>query len=216
MHRSRLQVPLCVGVGASLDFLSGTHSRAPEWMQRSGLEWAHRFYQEPRRLGSRYTRNALGILRHLSLQMLAVSTQPRTAALSRLSLYQEDRALVVSLVGPFTGFVVEEFEEALSLSHSSAVNSALILDLHLTTSIGADAMGVLVDLSSKMRDQNHEIWLVGMRPSLRRLFRTAFLHKRLFRLAPKVADALRRIDSMAPNSVPRTAPPSFLEQEVGP
>jgi N-acetylglucosaminyldiphosphoundecaprenol N-acetyl-beta-D-mannosaminyltransferase len=215
MHRSRLQVPLCIGVGASLDFLSGTHSRAPEWMQKSGLEWAHRFYKEPGRLGSRYTRNALGILRHLSLQMLAVSTQPRTSALSRISLYQEDQALVVTLVGPFTGLVVEEFEEA--LSHSSATSSALILDLHLTTSIGADAMGVLVDLSSKMRDQNHEIWLVGMRPSLRRLFRTAFLHKRLFRLAPKVADALRRIDTMAPNSEPRRAQArSFLEQEVGP
>jgi N-acetylglucosaminyldiphosphoundecaprenol N-acetyl-beta-D-mannosaminyltransferase len=214
MHRSRLQVPLCIGVGASLDFLSGTQLRAPEWMQRSGLEWAHRFYKEPKRLGIRYTRNALGILRHLSLQMLAVSTQPRTSALSRITLQQENRALVVTLVGPFTGFVVEEFEEA--LSHSSGMIPALVLDLHLTTSIGADAMGVLVDLSCKMRDQNHEIWLVGMRPSLRRLFRTAFLHQRLFRLAPRVADALRRIDTMAPNYEPRRAPAhSLLEQEVG-
>ena len=212
MHRSRLRVPLCVGVGASLDFLSGTHSRAPQWMQKSGLEWVHRFYKEPRRLGSRYTRNALGILRHLSLQMLAVSTQPKTTTLSRISIYQEDRALVVSLVGPFTGIVVEEFEEA--LSHSSGISSALILDLHLTASIGADAMGVLVDLSSKMRYQNHEIWLVGMRPSLRRLFRSAFLNERLFRLAPKVGDALRRIDSMAPNYAPRPAPRTLLEQEV--
>ncbi len=213
MHRSRLHVPLCIGVGASLDFLSGTHARAPEWMQRSGMEWLHRFYKEPRRLGSRYTRNALGILRHLSLQMLAVSTQPRSAALSRISLFQEDRALVVTLVGQFTGSVVEEFEDA--MAQSSMDDCDLVLDLHLTTSIGADAMGFLVDLSSKMRDQRNEIWLVGMRPSLRRLFRSAFLHKRLFRLAPKVADALRRIDSMAPNSEPRAATRHFLKEEVG-
>jgi len=212
MHRSRLQVPLCIGVGASLDFLSGTHSRAPEWMQRSGLEWMHRFYKEPRRLGSRYTANALGILRHLSLQMLAVSTQPRSSALSRISLFQEDRALVVTLVGPFTGSAVEEFEDALAQSEESC---ALILDLHLTTSIGADAMGILVDLSTRMRDQGNDIWLVGMRPSLRRLFRTAFLHERLFRLAPKVADALRRIDSMAPKTSPRSLPANFLKEEVG-
>lgn len=213
MHRSRLQVPLCIGIGASLDFLSGTHSRAPEWMQKNGLEWIHRFALEPKRLGSRYSRNALGILRHLSLQMLAVSTQPRSAALSRISFYQEDRALIVTLVGQFTGAVVEEFEE--TLSHSGFGDCALILDLHLTTSIGADAMGFLVDMSSKMRDRNNEIWLVGMRPSLRRLFRTAFLHKRLFRLAPKVADALRRIDTMAPNAVPRSATRNFLKEEVG-
>lgn len=213
MHRNRLQVPLCIGVGASLDFLSGTHTRAPEWMQRSGLEWMHRFYKEPRRLGNRYTRNALGILRHLSLQMLAVSTQPRSSALSRISLFQEDRALVVTLVGHFTGSVVEEFEDA--MLQSNEVGGALVLDLHLTTSIGADAMGILVDHSIKMRDRGNEIWLVGMRPSLRRLFRTAFLHERLFRLAPRVVDALRRIDSMAPHTVPATLPGSFLKQEPG-
>lgn len=213
MHRSRLQVPLCIGVGASLDFLSGTHNRAPEWMQNSGLEWMHRFYKEPGRLGRRYSANALGILRHLSLQMLAVSTQPRSSALSRISLFQEDHALVATIVGQFTGAVVEEFEDA--MAQSIEENSDLILDLHLTTSIGADAMGILVELSSKMRDQGNEIWLVGMRPSLRRLFRTAFLHKRLFRLAPKVGDALRRIDSMAPNTSPRTAPPPNLLQEEG-
>ena len=217
MHRGRLQVPLCIGVGASLDFLSGTHARAPEWMQRAGLEWMHRFYKEPRRLGSRYSGNALGILRHLSLQMLAVSTQPRSSALSRISMFQEDHALVVTLVGQFTGNVVEEFEQA--MAHSAEENSDLvldlILDLHLTTSIGADAMGILVDLSIKMRDHGAEIWLVGMRPSLRRLFRTAFLHERLFRLAPKVADALRRIEAITPTASPLPVPSGFLKEEVG-
>jgi hypothetical protein len=65
-----------------------------------------------------------------------------------------------------------------------------------------------------MRDRDNEIWLVGMRPSLRRLFRTAFLHKRLFRLAPKVGDALRRIDSLAPNSEPRMMAQAMLTEEV--
>jgi anti-anti-sigma regulatory factor len=76
-------------------------------------------------------------------------------------------------------------------------------------------MGILVDLSSKMREQGNQIWLVGMRPSLRRLFRTAFLHKGLFRLAPKVADALRRIDSMAPSTTQRPSRPNFLQEEGG-
>jgi anti-anti-sigma factor len=145
--------------------------------------------------------------------MLAVSTQPRTSALSRISFFQENRALVVTLVGKFAGTVVEEFEQVLSISPE--IDSAIILDLHLTTSIGADAMGFLVDLSSRMRDRNHDIWLVGMRPSLRRLFRTSFLRERLFRLAPKVADALRRIDSMAPNTEPRPVPRRFIEGEAG-
>ena len=213
MHRSRLHVPLCIGVGASLDFLSGTHSRAPEWMRRSGLEWMHRFYKEPRRLGSRYTANALGILRHLSLQMLAVSTQPRSAALSRLSLFQEDRALVVTLVGQFTGSAVQEFEDA--MAQSAAEECALILDLHLTTSIGADGMGILLDLVEQDARPRESHLAGGHETEPSPPFRTAFLHKGLFRLAPKVADALRRIDSMAPNATPLPTRHSFLQEESG-
>jgi N-acetylglucosaminyldiphosphoundecaprenol N-acetyl-beta-D-mannosaminyltransferase len=43
---------LCVG--AAFDFIAGTKPRAPEWMQRSGLEWAFRLKSEPRRLWRRY------------------------------------------------------------------------------------------------------------------------------------------------------------------
>lgn len=40
--------------GGLFNFLSGTHSRAPGWMRRCGLEWAFRVWLEPRRLFWRY------------------------------------------------------------------------------------------------------------------------------------------------------------------
>lgn len=43
-----------LGVGGSFDHLSGRARRAPQWMQRSGLEWLHRLAHEPRRLWMRY------------------------------------------------------------------------------------------------------------------------------------------------------------------
>ena len=43
-----------MAVGAAFDFLAGTKPQAPEWMQRSGLEWAFRLASEPGRLGKRY------------------------------------------------------------------------------------------------------------------------------------------------------------------
>ncbi len=57
MHRRAYDFPsvLCMGVGAAFDFVSGNKPRAPEWMQRSGLEWFHRMAREPRNLGPRYT-----------------------------------------------------------------------------------------------------------------------------------------------------------------
>jgi N-acetylglucosaminyldiphosphoundecaprenol N-acetyl-beta-D-mannosaminyltransferase len=43
----RLQVPVAMGVGGALDFISGKSSRAPVWVQRLGLEWLHRLANEP-------------------------------------------------------------------------------------------------------------------------------------------------------------------------
>lgn len=40
--------------GGLFNFLSGSRSRAPKWMQAMSLEWLWRIYQEPRRLFWRY------------------------------------------------------------------------------------------------------------------------------------------------------------------
>lgn len=52
--KEQLPVPVMIGVGGTLDFVTGTIRRAPLWMQRSGLEWFFRFLQEPKRLWKRY------------------------------------------------------------------------------------------------------------------------------------------------------------------
>ena len=55
MRRLAPHVPATlIGVGAAFDFHSGMVKRAPLWMQRSGLEWLHRFASQPRRLWKRY------------------------------------------------------------------------------------------------------------------------------------------------------------------
>jgi N-acetylglucosaminyldiphosphoundecaprenol N-acetyl-beta-D-mannosaminyltransferase len=54
MHYRELGVPVCIGMGATIDFLAGRVRRAPAWMQRSGLEWTYRLLLEPRRLYRRY------------------------------------------------------------------------------------------------------------------------------------------------------------------
>lgn len=40
--------------GGLFDFYSGRVPRAPQWLQRLGLEWLYRVWQEPARLGTRY------------------------------------------------------------------------------------------------------------------------------------------------------------------
>jgi N-acetylglucosaminyldiphosphoundecaprenol N-acetyl-beta-D-mannosaminyltransferase len=56
-HRHHLAADVAIGVGCTLDLLAGKVTRAPAWMQRSGLEWAYRLGQEPQRLWRRYLVN---------------------------------------------------------------------------------------------------------------------------------------------------------------
>ena len=56
-HIGRVAAPVLLGVGAAFDFHAGLMPQAPNWMQRSGLEWAYRLGKEPRRLWRRYLRN---------------------------------------------------------------------------------------------------------------------------------------------------------------
>jgi N-acetylglucosaminyldiphosphoundecaprenol N-acetyl-beta-D-mannosaminyltransferase len=54
LHRSHLDVPVMIGVGAAFDFLAGIKPRAPKWIQNNGLEWLFRLCCEPKRLCKRY------------------------------------------------------------------------------------------------------------------------------------------------------------------
>jgi N-acetylglucosaminyldiphosphoundecaprenol N-acetyl-beta-D-mannosaminyltransferase len=73
MHRARAYLPgvALLGVGAAFDFLAGTSSRAPAWMQSAGLEWLHRFSQQPGRLWRRYLINNPTYLFLLGKQIVA-------------------------------------------------------------------------------------------------------------------------------------------------
>jgi N-acetylglucosaminyldiphosphoundecaprenol N-acetyl-beta-D-mannosaminyltransferase len=50
-HREELGVPICIGVGGTLDVLSGKVQRAPVWMQRLCLEWLYRLASNPKKIG---------------------------------------------------------------------------------------------------------------------------------------------------------------------
>jgi N-acetylglucosaminyldiphosphoundecaprenol N-acetyl-beta-D-mannosaminyltransferase len=59
--------------GGSLDFIAGVTTRAPAWMQKTGLEWLHRLTHEPKRLFKRYVVHDMPF----ALRMLARSTRER-------------------------------------------------------------------------------------------------------------------------------------------
>jgi len=53
-NKDKLKVPVSIGIGGTFEFIAGTVSRAPVWMQTTGLEWIYRIIQDPKRLWKRY------------------------------------------------------------------------------------------------------------------------------------------------------------------
>jgi exopolysaccharide biosynthesis WecB/TagA/CpsF family protein len=53
-HLAATGARLGIGVGAFFDFQTKTVPRAPQWMNKAGLEWVHRLYKESTRMWRRY------------------------------------------------------------------------------------------------------------------------------------------------------------------
>lgn len=48
-YRAKLNVKVAMGIGGTLDFITGIVPRAPQWLCRIGLEWLYRLYLQPAR-----------------------------------------------------------------------------------------------------------------------------------------------------------------------
>ena len=62
-HKDELNVPISLGLGASLDFEAGNIRRAPKWMADHGLEWLFRITQDPKRMAKRYLIDDIRIIK---------------------------------------------------------------------------------------------------------------------------------------------------------
>jgi len=83
-YRDILQTSFVMGVGGSFDVYGGKVQRAPKLLQKLGMEWAYRVYQEPGRLWRRYYESNVAfaglLLQALWAQKFAPSATPKAKA----------------------------------------------------------------------------------------------------------------------------------------
>ena len=63
-HLGTIGIPVSMGVGGSFNIWAGIDKRAPQWMQRIGLEWLYRFARQPQRW------RRMGALPHFAFAVL--------------------------------------------------------------------------------------------------------------------------------------------------
>ena len=71
--QSKLSVPVSIGIGGTLNFMSGKVKRAPRWIQDAGLEWFYRILREPGRLTRRYL-YCIGKFGYLAVSLITCDT----------------------------------------------------------------------------------------------------------------------------------------------
>ena len=210
MHRDRLKVPVCIGIGGSLDMLAGTMHRAPVWMQRSGLEWLHRTFQEPKRLAMRYMKDALCLLRHLPGYISATASQPRHASEPSIVVQQVGNTKLISMIGDLTGAALEEFNACSRDACTEGMN--IVLDMSQTGYMGPESLGSLIHLESRMRRRHEQLWLAELPSHLGRVLRTGQLHN-YFMTTTMVSDALYRTAKSEQRLLASFTPPWGLSRQ---
>lgn len=168
MHYRQLGVPVCVGVGATLDFLSGQFRRAPVWMRKWGLEWVHRLAQEPRRLFRRYVSDAVAFSTGFLRQLQCLGAAERSMRFAPLVLEREMRQTMdlVRLRGDLSMGAVQG---PLSRFEPSPDRN-LVLDLAEVRGIDSTGLAWLIRLCARTRNLDRQLLLAQLTPGLRRLF----------------------------------------------
>jgi N-acetylglucosaminyldiphosphoundecaprenol N-acetyl-beta-D-mannosaminyltransferase len=186
-RRALAVVSVCIGVGATFDFIAGHASRAPQWMQKSGLEWVHRLQQEPKRLGGRYMRDLAHFSRHLLLQWIA---QKRQSARGKSDIQTGSLGdfTVISIVGDIAARSVPDIQA----SAEDALNSHtdLVFDFHKVTSIDAQGIGMLINLHKRAMAHQREMRLACVPPLLASVLKGNQLTDGPYRSAPTLAAAI--------------------------
>ena len=188
MHSRTLQVPVMIGVGGTLDFIAGVTRRAPDWMQRSGLEWLFRLVHEPKRLWRRYVIDMAGFGVFFVRQWWAMrgSRTPSTLLPTSDVLIVEGTG-ILQLQGRLdrgnqAGFI-RQAEEALKVS------PYLIVDMVRAEFLDSSAFGTLVSLTKRAREAGGELWLAAVPPQVAKVVALLRLD-RFFEIRPDVATVL--------------------------
>jgi N-acetylglucosaminyldiphosphoundecaprenol N-acetyl-beta-D-mannosaminyltransferase len=181
--RHFLHVPLSIGVGGTLDAIGGVFARPPKWMQKVGLEWLYRLFQEPKRLWKRYLLD-LFKLSYISLPLIIYHNYNRL-----LSSMSYSGKQVVSLkksllfLSPAKSLVVILLPKLLNASNvldyfqcfeEASSQDAIILDFKNVRHIQPEGFSLLIHIWLYRQREKKEIY--GLAPT-KRIQRLMLFHR---------------------------------------
>lgn len=204
MYRHQVNVPVMIGVGATLDFIAGHVSRAPQWMQKNGLEWLFRLAQEPRRLWRRYVLDlfSFGYFFVRQWWVMRSGQQPELILPKSNFMIVDQETAVIDLQGPIT---IQNHENLYRTGQEALADvSSLVINLEKVTFLDSTAVGSLVALTKDARSKQGEVLLANVPENIKRTLEVLKLAS-FFVLVPSVEAAFATLREERGTGVGTTA-----------
>lgn len=180
MHFRDWNVPVAIGIGATLDFLAGAQRRAPVLVQKLWLEWLWRMLSDPKRLVQRYFSN-------FKFLFLAFAKLGRARLVPRHAAVVDDPDIAkrwphrLIEVSCFTPVETTEAAQAILRKFKGVTSrSSLVLDFRGMSWLNSVEQGVLLELSKRCRRYQNELFLYGVGRRMDALLKGSRLDQYLF------------------------------------
>ncbi|MDQ2734220.1 MAG: WecB/TagA/CpsF family glycosyltransferase [Pseudomonadota bacterium] len=173
----RIEAPVISHLGAVVNFVAGSVSRAPQWVQTARLEWLWRIKEEPS-LWKRYARDGLSLLYLLATRVVPFAVQqlqsaPTSASLAQAASCRSEVAgrTVLRLAGDWTHVNVAPLR-SLFASHAAA-GGAVSIDLTDVSHLDSTAIALLALLYGWQLKTEASWEVVGTSRAVRKSLRLA-------------------------------------------
>jgi N-acetylglucosaminyldiphosphoundecaprenol N-acetyl-beta-D-mannosaminyltransferase len=177
LNRKRLEIPVAIGIGGSFGFISGSVKRAPQFIQKAGMEWLFRISQDPARLWKRYF---TGIFRFIHMAVPAILYYkyrmiydrfftPKKGAAFFDCRITHNKIILIKLPGRLEQSSIAQLDD--KIKSLTVSNMDLILDLSYTSFIDPWGLGYLVTLLAERNKTQYSLHLTGVSKSVKRILK---------------------------------------------
>jgi len=174
-NREKLSTPVISHLGAVVNFVAGNVRRAPVWMQKTGLEWVWRIFQEPK-LWRRYFTDGASFL-FLFMECVLPYAYWRFTNKDKLSTAQPvsydvkptDDIIIISIHGNCVAQSIAPLREIFRLESEKSLS--IRLDLSNVDIIDGAFLGLSLVLSKQLNRNGFHLQFSGINIVVRRIFR---------------------------------------------
>jgi len=171
-----LSVPLSIGIGASLDFVSGTQVRAPLWLQKIGMEWSWRLLTNPKRLLKRYAKDFFYLIQLSFLQWKLTREENTMSATNRRTHAVGKRSKTPAL---FRTTVTElkwsgnvELQTLSELEMPANFEQSVLIDMSEVDFMDSSGIGYLAKVARNARQAEVQFGILNAPEKIRHMIRS--------------------------------------------